>query len=241
MAKKKSPLAWLGGKSKLAAQIVERMPAHTAYVEVFAGAAWVLFNKEPSKVEIINDINRELVNFYRVVKHHRSAFIEQFDGQLIARDEFKRLLCTPPDVMTFGARLTSPSFGVAATGSPRLNLSTLDADIAAAESRLKRVFVENLPYETVLSRFDKTGTLFYLDPPYWGNEKDYGPGIFGRDDFAKLASLLAGVKGKFIMSLNDVLGVRSTFGGFKIESVKTTYSVASKVSCPASEVLITNF
>ena len=69
MAKKKSPLAWLGGKSKLATQIIERMPAHTAYVEVFAGAAWVLFSKEPSKVEIINDINSELVNFYRVVKH----------------------------------------------------------------------------------------------------------------------------------------------------------------------------
>lgn len=256
MAKKKSPLAWLGGKSKLAAQIVGRMPAHAAYVEVFAGAAWVLFSKEPSKVEIINDINHELVNFYRVVKHHRSAFIEQFDGQLIARDEFKRLLCTPPDVLTdvqraarfyyvskmsFGARLTSPSFGVAATGMPRLNLLTLDADIAAAESRLKRVFVENLPYETVLTRFDKPGTLFYLDPPYWGNEKDYGPDIFGRDDFAKLASLLAGVKGKFIMSLNDVPGVRSTFGSFKIESVKTTYSASAKGVMLANEVLITNF
>jgi DNA adenine methylase len=256
MAKKKSPLAWLGGKSKLAAQIIERMPAHTAYVEVFAGAAWVLFNKEPSKVEIINDINCELVNFYRVVKHHRAAFIDQLDGQLIARDDFKRLLCTPPDVLTdvqraarfyyvskmsFGARLSSPSFGVSATGAPRLNLTTLDTDIASAQARLTRVFVENLPYETVLTRFDKPGTLFYIDPPYWGNEKDYGPGIFGRDDFAKLASLLASLKGRFILSLNDVPGVRSTFSNFKIESVKTTYTASAKGVTAANEVLITNF
>jgi len=256
MVKKKSPLAWLGGKSKLAAQIVERMPAHTAYVEVFSGAAWVLFNKAPSKVEIINDINRDLVTFYRVVKHHRSAFLEQLSQQLIARDEFKRMLVTPPEVLTdvqraarfyyvsklsFGAKLTSPSFGVAATGGPRLNLTTLDADIAAAEARLKRVFIENLPYETVLTRFDKPTTLFYLDPPYWGHEGDYGTGIFGRGDFARLNDVLKGVKGKFIMSLNDVDGVRSTFKKFKIESVKTVYSAAAKGVTPANEVLITNF
>lgn len=143
--------------------------------------------------------------------------------------------------MSFGAKISSPSFGVAATGAPRLNLSTLSADIEVSQQRLRRVFIENMPYDKVLTRFDKPGTLFYLDPPYWGNEKDYGPDIFGREDFAKLARLLDGIKGKFILSLNDVPGVRSTFGKFKIESVKTTYSVASKVSCPASEVLITNF
>lgn len=256
MTKKKSPLAWLGGKSKLAAQIISRMPAHTAYVEVFSGAAWVLFNKKPSKVEIINDINRDLVNFYRIVKHHRPAFIEQFDCQIIARDEFKRLLSTPPEVLTdvqraarfyyisklsFGAKLTNPSFGVSATGGPRLNLVQLETDIAQAEDRLRRVFIENMPYETVLRRFDKPTTLFYLDPPYWGCEKDYGPNIFGREDFAKLNLLLADIKGKFIMSLNDVKDIREIFGQFRIEPVKTTYSVASNTSCQANEVLITNF
>lgn len=122
-----------------------------------------------------------------------------------------------------------------------MNLTTLDADIASAEARLKRVFVENLPYETVLTRFDKSGTLFYIDPPYWGCEGDYGRDIFDRNDFSKLASLLASLKGKFILSLNDVPGVRSTFGRFKIESVKTTYSASSKGVTAANEVLITNF
>lgn len=256
MTKKKSPLAWLGGKSKLAKQIIQRMPAHTAYVEVFAGAAWVLFNKEPSKVEIINDINRDLINFYRVVKHHRAAFVDQFSQQLIGRDEFQRMLATPSEVLTdiqraarfyfvcklsFGAKLTSPSFGVSATGGPRLNLSQLDDDIAQAEARLQRVFVENMSYEKLIQRFDKPTTLFYLDPPYWGCEDDYGKNIFSREDFVKLSDLLSGVRGKFIVSLNDVKEVRTIFKKFKIESVTTTYTVASKSSCDANEVLITNF
>jgi len=256
MAKQKSPLAWLGGKSKLAAQIVERMPAHTAYVEVFSGAAWVLFNKQPSKVEIINDINRDLVTFYRVLKHHRTAFVEQFSQQLIARDDFKRMLATPPDVLTdiqraarfyyvsklsFGARLTNPSFGVAATAAPRLNLEALDADIAATETRLKRVYIENLPYETLITRFDKPSTLFYLDPPYWGHEGDYGAGIFGRDDFGRLNELLSAIKGRFIMSLNDLDSVRSMFSSFNIESVKTVYTANAKRVTQANEVLIKNF
>jgi site-specific DNA-adenine methylase len=85
MTRLKSPLAWLGGKSQLADRIIERMPAHTAYCEVFAGAAWVLFKKPESKVEIINDINRELVTLYRCVKHHLPELVQQFRWLLIAR------------------------------------------------------------------------------------------------------------------------------------------------------------
>ena len=66
-----SPIAWVGGKSKLTAEIIPIMPAHRCYVEVFAGAAWLLFRKPASKTEVINDINGELVNMYRVIKHHR--------------------------------------------------------------------------------------------------------------------------------------------------------------------------
>ena len=70
MTQAKSPLAWLGGKSRLADRIIDVMPDHQTYCEVFAGAAWVLFKKPESKVEIINDINSDLTNLYRCVKHH---------------------------------------------------------------------------------------------------------------------------------------------------------------------------
>ena len=252
----KSPLAWLGGKSKLAEQIVARIPAHTAYVEVFAGAAWVLFKKPESKVEIINDINRDLVTLYRCVKHHLPALVEQFKWLLVARDEFERFMATPPETLTdiqraarffytskssFGARLRTPSWGVAATGAPRLNLLRIEEDLSEAHLRLARVFIENRPYEQVIERFDKPGTFFYVDPPYWGNEDDYGKGLFARDDFERLAGILGRCKGKFLLSLNDKPEVRAVFKGFHIEAVKTRYSIAAKANQLVGEVLISNY
>jgi DNA adenine methylase len=256
MNEKKSPLAWLGGKSQLADRIVDRMPVHTAYCEVFAGAAWVLFKKPESKVEIINDINRELVTLYRCVKHHLPELVQQFRWMLVARDEFDRFMKTPAETLTdiqrsarffflaktaFGAKVCKPTFGIAATAPPRLNLLRVEEDLSEAHLRLARVFIECKPYAEVVKRFDRPGTLFYVDPPYWGNERDYGDGLFGRDDFARLAELLDGVKGKFILSLNDVPGVRDTFANFKIERVPTRYSINAKANQAVGEVLITNF
>ena len=255
----RSPLAWIGGKSLLADRIIERFPAHQAYCEVFAGAAWVLFKKPESRVEVINDINRDLVNLYRCTKHHLPALIEQFRWMLVARDEFDRFMKTPADTLTdlqraarfyyltkaaFGAKVRGPSFGVSATQPPRLNLLRIEEDLSAAHIRLCRVLIENRPYAEVLDRYDKPTTLFYLDPPYWGCEGDYGPGLFSREDFSTLAQLLASLKGRFILSLNDTPGVREVFAGFRIESVATRYSISSKKEAgqaPAREVLITNF
>jgi DNA adenine methylase len=253
---KKSPLAWLGGKSKLAETIIQRMPEHTAYVEVFAGAAWVLFKKPPSKVEIINDINRELVTLYRCVQNHLTALVEQFRWMLVARDEFDRFMATPADTLTdiqrsarfyylaktsFGAKVRSPSFGVAATGAPRLNLLRIEEDLSEAHLRLSRVFIENQPYAKLIARFDKPGTFFYIDPPYWGCEDDYGLGIFSRADFECLTTQLASIQGKFLLSLNDTPGVREVFSQFYIESVKTRYSIAAKANKEVGEVLISNY
>lgn len=252
----KSPLAWLGGKSRLADQIIERIPAHTAYCEVFAGAAWVLFKKPESKVEIINDINRELITLYRCVKHHLPALVEQFRWMLIAREEFDRFLKTPADTLTdiqraarfyylsksaFGARVSKPTFGIAATGAPRLNLLRMEEDLSEAHLRLSRVFIESRPYADVIDRFDKPSTFFYVDPPYWGCENDYGKDLFSRADFTALAKQLGGIKGRFILSLNDNTDVRQVFKGFTIEKVTTRYSVAAGKSQVVGEVLIRNF
>ena len=87
----KSPLSWVGGKSLLAAKILPLAPAHTCYVEVFAGAAWMLFKKPESKAEVINDINVDLVTLYRVVQHHLDEFVRYFKWMLVAREEFERL------------------------------------------------------------------------------------------------------------------------------------------------------
>ena len=256
MSEKKSPLAWLGGKSRLADQIIELMPPHTTYCEVFAGAAWVFFKKPESKVEIINDINRELVTLYRCVQHHLPELVQQFRWMLVAREQFDIFMKTPADTLTdiqrsarffylsktaFGAKVSKPTFGSAATAPPRLNLTRIEEDLSEAHLRLSRVFVECRPFQDVIKKFDKPGTLFYVDPPYWGGEKDYGAGIFSRDDFGRLAEQLAGIKGKFILSINDVPQIRETFAGFELREVRTRYSVAAKGNQEVGELLITNF
>jgi len=87
-----SPFKWVGGKSRLRKQVIELLPAHSCYVEPFAGAAWVLFGKPPSDVEVINDIDQELVNFFRVVKQQPEELIASFGWELASRAEFERLL-----------------------------------------------------------------------------------------------------------------------------------------------------
>ena len=85
--------------------------------------------------------------------------------------------------------------------------------------------------------YDRPETLFYLDPPYWGCETDYGPG-FERGDFARLADLLSGLQGRFILSLNDVPEVRELFAWAKIDAIETTYTIGQNKGKKAGELVI---
>ncbi len=250
-------LSYLGGKSRLTDQIIKRMPEHECYVEVFAGAAWLLFRKEESKTEIINDINGDLVTLYRVIKNHLDEFVRYFRWILVSREEFNRFRNTPPEVLTdiqraarfyyllktgFGAKVSNPTFSIAPSSPSRLNLLRIEEELSTAHLRLSRVYIENAPFEKVLTRFDRPTTFFYLDPPYYHCEEDYGKGIFKREDFGKLRDILTGIKGKFIMSLNDTPEVRSLYKEFRTATVKTTYSATQKGATNGiSEVLIMNF
>ena len=92
-------------------------------------------------------------------------------------------------------------------------------------TRLSGVVIECLPYGEFIDRYDKPETLFYLDPPYWNCEKDYGNDVIARSDFEALAKQLKKIKGRFIMSINDVPEIRKLFAFADIEAVETTYMV----------------
>lgn len=253
----RSPLSgWLGGKFKLAKRIVKMLPEdHQCYCEPFAGAAWVLFFKEPSKSEVLNDFNSEIVNLYRVLQHHLEEFLRYFKWVLISREEFERLKKLPAESLTdiqraarfyyiqkmcFGGRINRPTFCTRTTDAPKLNLVRIEEELSAVHLRLSRVVVEHLPYADVITRYDRPATVFYIDPPYWGIEDYYGKDMFSRDDFAVLAAQLATIKGRFILSLNDVPEVRDIFEAFEIAQVDTTYSVGRN-NTPAKELLIRNY
>lgn len=255
---RKSPLAWVGGKSKLTNTIIPLIPKHSCYVEVFSGAAWVLFRKEPSKVEVINDINGDLITLYRVIQNHLEEFVRYYKWSLISREEFERLGRVDETTLTdiqraarfyylvknaFGAKIVSQCYSVANSSKPRLNLLRLEEDLSEAHMRLSRVSIENLPYENLIKRYDGQHVFFYIDPPYWDCEDDYGKGLFNKADFERLRDVLIDCKGQWLISINNVPQIRELFKNYTIKEVQTSYSINNSKTNqkPVTELLIANY
>lgn len=157
--KHKPIIPWMGGKRRLAKHLLPLFPEHKTYVEAFAGGAALFFMKDPSKVEVINDLNGELVNLYRILKHHDEEFVKQFRWALVSRDEFKRQLTSNPNTLTdiqraarfyylqklaFGGKTTGQTFGTAPSTPPKLNLYRIEEDLSQAHVRIARTYIENL-------------------------------------------------------------------------------------------------
>lgn len=110
--------------------------------------------------------------------------------------------------------------------------------LEAIHERLARVVIERMPYAEFIEKYDHSGALFYLDPPYYGCEKYYGRGIFERSDFERLSSIMGAMTGAAILSINDVKPIREIFAGFEIREVATVYTGGSALHVPATELLI---
>lgn len=249
-------IPWIGGKRRLVAEILPWFEPHTCYVEPFAGAAALLFNKEPSKVEVLNDVNTDLVNLYRVVRYHLEEFVRQFKWALTSRKLFEWIQDTPPETLTdiqraarffylqklaFGAKVEGQTFGVATTSSQALNFMRIEEELSAAHLRLSRVVIEHMDWAACITRYDRKHTLFYCDPPYWKTE-GYGVG-FGLDQYDKLAELLRNIKGKAIVSVNDIPEMRRAFKGLTMRGLKIKYTVGGcgKAQTEKGELLIRNW
>jgi DNA adenine methylase len=248
------PLSYIGGKNRLAKRIIEIFPRHKTYVEAFAGGAQVLFHKEPSAVEVLNDLDGELVNFFRVCQSHYEELVRYFRFVLVSRRWFALLKSADTATLTdiqraarylyllkssFASLVSRPVYHWHVVQPPGFNLARLPVLLENTHKRLERVQIECLPYEGILKRFDRPATLFYLDPPYWGRSLyRYN---FNSHDFELLEERLRGLRGKFVLSLNDVPEVRKLFHRFLIEDVQLAYTAQRHAGKRYREVLITNF
>ncbi len=256
-----NPVApWLGGKRNLAKRItalIDNIPHHT-YAEPFVGMGGIfLRRKMQPRAEVINDYGRDVSNLFRILQRHYPQFLEVLRFQLTTRVEFNRLVETNPSTLTdleraarflylqrtaFGGKVSGQNFGVSKDRPGRFNLSTLEPMLEDLHCRLSGVVIECLDYAEFITRYDRPETLFYLDPPYWGCEDDYGKEMFGRDEFTRMAELLKGIKGTFIMSINDVPDIRETFAGFNMEEVLTSYTIGqtNESRGKRAELLVSN-
>ena len=94
------PLSYIGGKRTLAKQVIEILPVRTTYVEPFAGGAHVFFHKEPSKVEVLNDLDGEIVNFFRVCQQHYQEFLRYCRFLLVSRGWYDLIKSADPAGLT---------------------------------------------------------------------------------------------------------------------------------------------
>ena len=246
-------LAWPGGKRRLAKTlipIIESRP-HTCYVEAFAGGGSMFFLRQPASVEVLNDINGEVINLYRVIKNHLEEFLRQFKFALASRQLFEWAKETPPEVLTdiqraarylyiqklsFGGKVTGQTFGYSPSSPPRFNIMRLEEDLSQAHLRLSRVCIERLDWNTCIKKYDRDYTLHFLDPPYWETE---GYGVpFPLEEYNKIAEVMRTMKGRAILTINDHPEMRRVFKEFKMKTVDINYTIGGAGKGKKSRELI---
>lgn len=246
---------YIGGKRRLAKQLVAMIAAvpHRTYCEAFVGMGGVFFRRaKVPPAEVINDRNGEVANLFRILQRHYPQFLDTLRFQLTGRREFERLKRSDPSTLTdleragrflylqrtaFGGKVAGQNFGVDPRSGGAFNLTRIEPLLADIHERLAGVVIEQLDWLAFLDRYDRPETLFYLDPPYFGSEGDYGRELFGRDQFALMAERLGRLKGRFILSINDVPEMRETFARFAIEPVELSYGVQGGQR-PAKELIV---
>jgi DNA adenine methylase len=251
------PAAYIGGKRALSSRIIsliEQTP-HQRYAECFVGMGGVFFRRRRMpRSEVINDRSGDVVNLFRILQRHYQQFMDVLKFQIASRREFERLAACKPETLTdleraarflylqklaYGGKVTGRSFGVDTTGPSRFNVMKIASQLEDVHDRLSGVLLENLDWSDFIDRYDGPDILFYLDPPYFGCEGDYGQGLFMRSDFERMAEKLANIRGRFILSLNDVEEVRAIFAGFSFIDVRLSYTISGGSGVEAREVVIT--
>lgn len=241
-------VGYIGGKRQLAKRLIpliENTP-HRTYAEPFVGMGGV-FLRRPSaaRVEVINDRSGDVAGFFRILQRHYVAFLEMLRFQITSRREFERLVRTDAETLTdleraarflylqataYGGKVAGRTFGVDPRSSGSFDVTRLGPRLEAIHERLAGVTIECLDFEAFIRRYDRPETLFYLDPPYWGSEGDYGKDLFGRPDFDRLTAVLKGLQGRFILSINDTPEVRSKVAGWKVLEAELTYSISGRAT-----------
>jgi DNA adenine methylase len=212
----KTPLSYYGGKQRLAARIPGMIPEHRVYCEPYRGGAAIFFAREPSQVEIINDTNGEIINFYEVLKRDFPALEREIEISLHSRKQRRhaRVIHDNPDMfdrvkrawavwipanVSYTNKLDG-GFGYDRDGTSSKKAvhkrAAFNGDYAI---RLRQARIECCDALRIIRSRDTPETFFYLDPPYPGTDQGHYDG-YTRVDFEALPGVLESIQGKFLLS-----------------------------------------
>lgn len=249
----KPPIKRLGGKSRLRKQIINIIPEHTCYVEPFFGAGWVYFGKEKSKVEVINDIDKELINLFRIIKYHAPEVERLLMYEFSGRDIFEEYKNYTVEYMTeihravrflylmsqsFAGKGDNYGYSTNTKPSPQIFYKGVLGDV---KDRLRNTYVENLSFEKIVEKYDRDYTFFFCDPPYF--ETAGYNNKFGEEEHLLLRDKLKNINGKFLLTINDHEKTREWYKDFNFKNIEVGYSVGKEKNSRRKykELIITNY
>lgn len=256
----KTPITYYGGKLSLLPKIIPLIPEHKLYCEPFIGGAAVFFAKQKSKVEVINDINGEIVNFYKILQNDFNALQKEIKTTLHSRDLHRRaqVIYSNPDMfdsikrawavwvlanMSFDNTLNT-SFSRSADGKISHKIAVKRNDFTESLcQRISGVQIECRDALKVIEMNDTPESFFYVDPPYVGACQGHYDG-YTQEDFNALISLLSKIKGKFLLSSyrNEALTQAVSLNNwYQIELKINTNPTGSNKSRTKIEVLTANY
>lgn len=254
------PVAYYGGKQSLLSKILPLIPPHTRYVEPFLGGGAVYWSKEPSEIEVINDLDGFVSNFYRVVKTDFEALKALVDATPYARASHEKAAVIRQSQDYFSPLQCAWAFFVLANSSIYAILDNQctfpGKDMKAARTfynksnrfgpdysnRLHNTFVEKREANYVIESNDGEGSFFFVDPPYFNSDMGHYGG-YTEANFEGLLKTLSMVKGKFLLTcypsvlLDSYLDLNPNWTADFIDMAKSAGSKGKR----KTEVLVRNY
>jgi DNA adenine methylase len=253
-------MSWIGGKKSLRELIVSLFPLYyERYIEVFGGAGWILFHKNPGNdFEVYNDFNSLLVNLYRCVREKPNELMDALRYCLNSREDFDYVKnCLVRDSPASDVQKAawfyqlirySYASGLTSFGSQPHDIWSNFPLIEQAHRRLAKVVIENKDFEKLIRQYDRPVSFFYCDPPYFETEgyyKNVGEDGFTEKDHIRLRDSLMKAQGKFLLSYNDCEFIRELYDApdiqidayTRINNIKQRYDGGAQFP----EILIANY
>jgi DNA adenine methylase len=246
----KTPITYYGGKQTMLKHLLPLIPKHTLYTEAFAGGAALFFAKERSDVEVINDLNGELINFYKVCQTkfdelkdriqllmhsravHQHAFYVYNNPQFFTEVDRAFALFTMSKMGFAGQLTASFGFDKKECRIPKKVFYAKSAFNLSLKERLECVTIENDDAFKILVRYDTEDAFHFIDPPYVGSNLGHYADMFNDENLKQLLELCAKLKGKFMLTMfpNDLINNFAIQYNWRIHKIERQISACKSSS-----------
>lgn len=236
-----TPIARMGGKSKLAKQLIELFPPFNTYVELFLGAGNVFLripdDKLVGKKIILNDLDKDMYTIFTGLKKDPKSINENVHRKWLTKEEFDKIK-SKTDVLSLIAKYKNSFFGLGRSHSYKSG-NCITTNYEKIGAKLKNATIKNTSFEKLIPKYDSPTTFFYLDPPYESlNQTDYKDYVTPESVF----KALHGIKGKFMLSYNNSPNIRNIFKNYNIKEIETKYTHTKNIKDRKKiELIITNY